>query len=73
MAREIHRLKAMIRHDDAAKHALSSALGYEHEDTVTWLASRAGVRRGRCSTRTGMPKDPSPGRHRPTRFCPTQL
>ena len=37
------------------------------------VASRAEVRRGRCSTRTGMPrktrKDPSPGRHRPTRFA----
>ena len=35
VARGIHRLKAMIRHDNAASMALSSALGYEHEDTVT--------------------------------------
>jgi L-amino acid N-acyltransferase YncA len=31
VARGIHRLNAMIRHDNAASMALSSALGYEHE------------------------------------------
>ncbi len=35
VARGIYRLTGQIRHGDAASMALSSALGYEHEESIT--------------------------------------